>query len=137
MHCDDWERLIDESLGAEPLKSAPRDLSCRVQEQIRLKAALRRERRRVLRQALVAWGSAVACIAILVTLFIGTDVWGRTLGLVPGGMGVADGIVSRAWYGTPVSSVAMLFALSGVILGMLALIGSAVGYGAGRPHRPA
>jgi len=137
MHCDDLDRLIDESLGAEPLKSAPMDFSCRVQEQIRLKAALRRERRRVLRQALITWGSAVVCIGLLAVLFVVTDVWGRTLGVVPGGMGVADGIVSRAWYGTPVSSVAILFGVSGVVLGMMALIGSAVGYGAGRPQRPA
>lgn len=137
MHCDDLDRMIDDALSAEPIEAAPVNLSCRVQEQIRLKAAIRRERRRVLRQALVTWGSAVACIALLAALFVVADVWGRTLGLVPGGMGVADGMFSRAWYGTPVSGVVVLFAGSGVLLGMLALIGSAVGYASGRPQRPA
>ena len=137
MHCDELDRLIDDAMSSEPARSAPHDLSWRVQEQIRLKAAIRRERRRVLRQVLVAWGSAVACIVVLAAVFVMADVWGRTLGLVPGGMGVADGMFSRAWYGTPVPGVVVLFAGSGVILAMLGLIGSAVGYASGRAQRPA
>ena len=137
MHFEELDSLIEDALGSESAKSAPRDLAFRVQEQIRLKAAVRRERRRVVRQALVAWGSVMASIVLIVALFYMADVWGRTLGLVPGGMGTADGVLSRALYGSPVSSVAVLFAGSGVVLGMIALIGSAVGYGVGRPHRPA
>lgn len=135
---EELDRVIDDIMMAERSVSPPIDLACKVHEQIRLQTAIRRERRRLFRRIVITWGSAAACVTLLAFLFVWGDVWDRTLGMVPGGMGYADGVWTRAWHDTSLTGLGALLAASGVVLGMLALLGSAVGFGSGdRPQRPA
>ncbi len=122
---DTLDALIEECLRDEGRQeSVPLGFAARVEQQIRLRQVIQRERRRVIRETLAAWGGLMGSGALAAGAAYYFDAVGLFMQLFPGGLGQTDSYRS-AFFHQPLTSWLPL--AGGIaVAGFLALLGGAV-----------